>query len=164
MLSYGEMLFFSHTLGKPIEEISCLKIYTNDASWEPVWENLRVHNIDGHKYEIVIQRDAKGACPFLHTDGCKLKERKPLICKLYPFWPMNGKIEYDKDPHDKVCPIIQTMTVKEAMQHLEVSENQIHEWKEEFIEDAIYFQKELMELAEKLYTKMWLTFLGLKRE
>jgi Fe-S-cluster containining protein len=153
MLSYEEMVFFSQFLDKPIEEINCLKIYTGDASWEPLWEDLRVHNINGQKYEIVIQRDSNGTCPFLHADGCMLKRRKPLICNLYPFWPMNGKVEYDKDPHDKICPIIQTMSVEEALQHLGVSEAQIFEWKEEFINDAISFKKELTELAQKLFQK-----------
>lgn len=29
----------------------------------------------------------KNECPFLQNNNCKLENNKPLICKLYPFFP-----------------------------------------------------------------------------
>jgi hypothetical protein len=64
---------------------------------------------------------------------------------------MHGIVEYDKDPHDKKCLIISSFSVKEAMQHLGLSEQQLHDWKKEFIDDAIEHQDDLIKISLEIY-------------
>lgn len=40
----------------------------------------------------MILTDEKGFCPFLRNGLCTIHEYKPVLCRLYPFYPVEKKV------------------------------------------------------------------------
>ena len=55
--------------------------------------------VDGRYYRAGTQHDADGACVFLKKGvGCTLGDKRPTICKMYPFWADDdGSIHYNPE-------------------------------------------------------------------
>lgn len=66
---------------------------------EPWWiDALAV--IEGIRYRANVRTDARGKCFFLMDGkGCTLGDKRPYVCRIYPFWVENDVVVYESgDP------------------------------------------------------------------
>ena len=121
---------------------------------EDWWVNSVVE-VDGTKYKIHL-KEANGneddeKCIFLHEgEGCVLGDKRPYLCKLYPFWIEDGELVYD-DPEEHFCPINKNiLPIKEALELMKETEETVRENFNNIKKDCIEKQEKLKELTLKL--------------
>ncbi|MEA2037938.1 MAG: YkgJ family cysteine cluster protein [Nanoarchaeota archaeon] len=69
------------------------------------WWKKNLITVDGKHFKIHLREKENSHCFFLKDkEGCTLGDKRPALCKLYPFWVDDEKneIEYD-DPEEKFC-------------------------------------------------------------
>lgn len=120
---------------------------------EDWWENSMVE-VDGKMYRLHVKESGEGddeKCFFLKEgEGCVLGDKRPLHCKMYPFWIDEGHIAYD-DPEDKFCPLNKgIMPLKESMELLHETEESLKEHYQKIKEDCIKNKEKHKELILKL--------------
>ncbi len=113
--------------------------------------------VDGKKYKIHLKEssDTDDRCLFLRDgQGCILGDKRPHLCKLYPFWVNEiGKLVYD-DPGDKFCPINKNiLPVKDALALMNETEETVRQHFENIKEDSINNQEKHKEILLKMLKK-----------
>lgn len=112
--------------GKSVEDFAVLGVY--EAKYtegdEPWWiESLAV--IDGVRYRANV-RHLDGNCYFLVPgEGCSLGTNRPFVCRIYPFWVVDGEVVYE--PGEGECAAEKRgIPVKDALHVFGETEESIH--------------------------------------
>lgn len=97
-------------LGNNLEDFAELHDYSddNDPEHEDWWRESMVEH-GGRKYKIITKTKENSHCFFLIPGkGCALGDKRPLTCKMYPYWiSADGLITYG----DTDCFLVKCGTV-----------------------------------------------------
>jgi Fe-S-cluster containining protein len=135
--------------GFKLEEFATVVAFEDEQLEEDWWKELMV-KIDGINFMTCLKsNNSNMICTMLEdSKGCMLKEDRPLICKIYPFW-------IDKDNNvvfqDDFCHIKKNkIDVKKALNIMNESEENIHNYIESIKEDYKKNKEKHREIVKKL--------------
>jgi len=76
------------SLGFDPKEFLELKDYsTIDITDYDDWWKKGLVKVEDKIYKIVVKKDSRGECAFLKDEkGCVLGDKRPSVCKIFPFW------------------------------------------------------------------------------
>lgn len=78
------ILDLGYTLEEAAQAGEYYEEYLDDA--EPWWR-AGITEIDGRLFRLTTRKNERAQCVFLREgQGCVLGERRPRVCRIYPFW------------------------------------------------------------------------------
>ncbi len=78
------ILELGYTLEEATQAGEYYEEYLDDA--EPWWR-ASMTEMDGRLFRVTTRKNEREQCVFLREgEGCVLGERRPRVCKIYPFW------------------------------------------------------------------------------
>ena len=103
MADLNAILDLGYTLEEAAEAGEYYEEYLEDA--EPWWR-AGMTEIDGRLFRLTTRKNERSQCVFLREGrGCVLGERRPRVCKIYPFW-VDGQGEIVVEPGEEECCLI----------------------------------------------------------
>ncbi|HDP80238.1 MAG TPA: YkgJ family cysteine cluster protein [Spirochaetes bacterium] len=114
------------------------------------WWRDSVTGVGGRLYRLTTKKREDGACVFLEEGkGCLLGPRRPVVCKIYPFWvDHRGGIIYE--PGEEECCYIASgsYTLEEGIALIDESPGSIREYFQAIRQDCLENHDRHRELVE----------------
>jgi Fe-S-cluster containining protein len=132
------------SLGHKTEDFVFAKEYDISEYFdaEPWWKDSFTE-IGGKHYRMNVKKDSRGHCFFLKEgEGCVLGKERPAICKIYPFWVYDDKVEFEKGEIEECHACRKLGSVQSVMGALGENKQSIRSYFNEFRQDCEKNRKE----------------------
>ena len=119
-------------------------VLKHDECW---WRNNAI-KLNNRFFKVNTRKKKGRTCMFLdENSGCILKENRPALCKIYPFWvDSHNKVIYEAV--NKRCLIVQSnQSISEGLAQMGETEKTIKKYFEEVKKDCLENRKEHKKLV-----------------